>query len=435
MKKRLLLLLFLLLPVWCGGATYYVSQSATNGYQIGADTNAGTSKDAPFLTVGKAVATATTAGDSIVLNDGDYLSTDGANGATCITIIKPISVTGETYRGATITTTSTDYSIYINPSASGIYTIGQININSDNKGLSGIRFVDTAHSNTLVIAGTTVINPTTYGVRMSEPNMDLSISDMAIQANNILAGGAGVYHTTLAAGDINIDGLELDMTINAASYAMGVQLKSTTGTGSDLNIAGVTGSIEATDGSGQVYGIAVSGFPTGTIEDSDLTVISTSTINDTYGIYYYTSGTIYADNGVIRNNRIIMDAITGTAILSGISGATNYVNGTWIHHNEVYCTNTDPTKTPHGIAFSYGTGGIIEKNYIVGFNPPVILSRADNTSVVSYNIAYGSYGMYGLYAKASTGGAFYNNTTYTNGTGLSVAGSDGASTSPSTGII
>ena len=56
-------------------ATYYVSKSNANsslGYVVGNDSNNGTSPGTPWLTISKAVATATD-GDTIYVNDGTYV--------------------------------------------------------------------------------------------------------------------------------------------------------------------------------------------------------------------------------------------------------------------------------------------------------------------------------------------------------------------------
>src|SRR5437764_14543304 len=62
-------------------ATYYVSNTASNGYVVGADTDNGTAKATPFLTIKKAIGTnlgagVMASGDTCFVNDGTYLEDD-----------------------------------------------------------------------------------------------------------------------------------------------------------------------------------------------------------------------------------------------------------------------------------------------------------------------------------------------------------------------
>jgi hypothetical protein len=75
MKRFLFVILILLVACPAGGATYYVSNTATNGYQIGNDSNTTTQakdKATPWLTWAGAKAKATANGDIIHVNGGDY---------------------------------------------------------------------------------------------------------------------------------------------------------------------------------------------------------------------------------------------------------------------------------------------------------------------------------------------------------------------------
>lgn len=78
-----------------GPTTYYVSASAANGYALGSDANACTSKAAPCLTIAAAALLATSGADTIVVNPGStYVENSGGNGY--LNLNYPVTLTGDT---------------------------------------------------------------------------------------------------------------------------------------------------------------------------------------------------------------------------------------------------------------------------------------------------------------------------------------------------
>lgn len=87
------------------GTTYYVSQSATNGYQIGNGANDGLAKATPKLTITGAQ-TAASSGDTVIVNDGTYAS---------MTFTKGLTITPENVDAVSITkATAGGQVIYVN---------------------------------------------------------------------------------------------------------------------------------------------------------------------------------------------------------------------------------------------------------------------------------------------------------------------------------
>jgi len=86
---RLILLQFLSLPIQA--ATWYVSNTATNGYALGSDSNDGQTSGTPFLTVARADASAS-AGDIINVNPSSigYQETSGSLGY--LVLDKPLTL-------------------------------------------------------------------------------------------------------------------------------------------------------------------------------------------------------------------------------------------------------------------------------------------------------------------------------------------------------
>ena len=91
-----------------GGATWYVSNVAANGFALGNDSNSGLSKALPMLTIA-AAHDAAAPGDTIIVNSSETIY-DSA----FFSINKSLTILPWSFRGVTIRSTNTSYTLYIN---------------------------------------------------------------------------------------------------------------------------------------------------------------------------------------------------------------------------------------------------------------------------------------------------------------------------------
>lgn len=410
-----ILILSLILATNGLGATYYVSQTATNGYQIGVDTNNGTAKGTPFLTIGKARATYA-AGDTIYINDGTYLTTDGGSGATSLTLSKTVTILPETSLGATIQGTNATYTVYLNPSENAVFTLGAIIIDGRNTAQRCVSLNTTAFTSSIYLTGTRLLNPTTYGWHSSEPDHDFHATNISIYANNMLATGHGINIVSNTSGTIDIDGLDLDIDADASGTVYGVEIKSTDGgTNTTARVAGVHGSITNSNASGTVVGVLIRNVPAAVIEDGTAFTVTAGGPLSSYGYKISTSGAFQSDGCIIRNNTgLTFNAAAGYAIIigesSGVVAEDNKCNNGKIYGNSATGIENGQTGTPHGIVMGPNTGGEVYGNTATNFSPCYLLAKTDSTTVAHHNLAINPYGQQGLYAKGAVGSKFYNNT-------------------------
>ena len=394
----------------CPAGNCYVSNAETNGYLIGNDTNTGASKTLPFLTYGKAVNAATN-GDTIHLNDGSYLTTDGPNGAAYITLTKAVTITPETPLGVTITSTNATYNHYINPSAAGTYTFGAVILDCNNVSAIAVMVNNTAYSPTFAFSGTKFLNPTQRGWYIVE---DTPILVSILNSSLVMASTRNDYEliaiTALASGDVAIDGLALDVTQGGASAGTmnGIKLVSTSGTGSTVTIKNVTGTVAGN-------GVLNSKINPGFISITNLPGYEISNNNVAFtgltggaGIFAYPG----SDNGSIHDNTFTMNWTEGYAVRSTAENAR-------IYRNTFTNANTDQSKVPHGIVVGYDIVGSdtvdsseVWGNTVSGFCPAYHVVNTGADVKFHHNIAHHNYGNYVLYSKGGVGSKFYNNTVY-----------------------
>lgn len=392
------------------GATYYVSQSTANGYAVGNDTNNGTAKSTPFLTVMKAH-TAAASGDTIVINDGLYLTGDGPNGATSFNITKSITVNGETNLGATIRGTHTTQNTLITVPSTSTVTLGAIVLDANNVADRCVSVADTSFTPTIVLNGTKLANCKQYGIHFSESNANFQATNAEINTTFAVTGGIGINRSAMTSGDVTINGLALNLTYASAGAFDGIILTSTTGTGSTVSISGVTGTM--TTGN-NANGISVKSIPNAVIENSNFTISSSLTTGSVIGARITTSGGVSANGGIIRNNTIVHDADTGYAIMIGESGnnatENNKANNGKIYGNVVTRPRAySSSRTPHGIVIGPNTGGEVYRNTVVGEYVCILLSKTDSTTSVHNNYCRNAFGR-GIYLKGANGTKILNNT-------------------------
>lgn len=413
MRTFLLLLVTLFLASFGAEAsTYYVSQSTANGYAVGNDSNNGLAKSTPFLTVGKANSAASN-GDTIILNDGTYLTTDGPNAAASLVISKSLTWLAETPLGAAIRGTNTTNILNINPGSSTTVVLGGIVVDCQNTTSRGINISDTAFTPTVILNGTKVLNNTGYGVYCTEPTMNLFVTNATVTASAVVSGG-GIFNITTTAGDTVVDGLTLSLTA-ASTTIYGVRIESTDGDGSTAHVTRVTGTVTTGGSSAGTYGVLVKNIANALVENCTITVTSPSTTTSCRGIQITSSG-FQCDGGTIRSNSISFSSVVGYGIAIGNSATSATDNK--CNNGSIYCNTVtglgNQSASPHGIAIGPDTNCVVFRNTVINFYVGVLASKMLDGAVYD-NLILQPYGRI-LYSKGSNGTKFLNNTiVFTNG--------------------
>lgn len=393
----------------CPSAHCYVSNAATNGYVVGDDANTGASKAAPFLTYGKAVSMYS-AGDTIHLNDGDYLTTDGANGATYITLTKAVTILPESLHGVKITSTNATYNHYVNPSATGSYIFGGLVLDCNTTSAIGVSTNNTAFTPTFTFNNTKFLNFTLRGISIGEDNpASVNINDVTMRSVSSRNDVEILATTSLQSGNVLIDGIDVDITQGGGVGSMnGIKILSSTGTGSTVSIKNISGYMRGNGGASSQISpgfISLDNIPGYTISDID--IVFTGLVG-TYGIFIYPTSI----NGQIYDVSFSVNWTSGYMVRA-------LAENTKIYDCVFSNANTDQTKTPHGIVVGYDIAGSdlidaseVYRNTVSGFCPAYHFVNTGDDVIFHHNIAYANYGNYVLYAKGALGSKFYNNTVY-----------------------
>lgn len=377
-------------------ATVYVSNSATNGYQIGNDANTyaqAQSKDTPWLTVTKAVSSAVSNGDTVVINDGTYNEASFVGPARSSLTINSENDYGAIIRNNLAAQTRV---FHVGAAATGL-TLGKVVLDANNDDTYCMTFDSTNPVSSLTINGTKFLNPTSYFMTGSRlVNLTMS-GDWIAQSSQ---SGTGFSLSPNAAGDYNIsDGTITQTGITAGSTYAWAQTPSVTG--NNFTISHVTINRTTSNGS-SLSGIYSYGPSTVSIHDNSFSY-SGATVVSAITVPNHTTITVTACS--VYNNTGDLNGTDNYAIFVGNDSAPTVPTN--IQNALIYGNNI--TGTNHGYAIGYITGGKIYNNYadslVIG-----VLTKYSTSSQVYNNIINNPGAGGGLYAKGGTDTLFYNNT-------------------------
>jgi len=384
-------------------ATIYVSNSSSNGYAIGNNSNTYTqaqNKSTPKLTVAGGISVAQS-GDTIVINNGTYVESSYLNPGVSNLTINP-----ESDYGVTVQVSGTPSYIFV-PTTAGL-TIGKIILDGQNI------------ANEIIHPGAVFSGLTINGTRMLNFKQ-FAIDDVGRMTNLTMTGGWFIQTTT---STNSADGINLSLgnstnsitngTINITTSASGVAgiLVGTTVANNNTNISNLSINIVQTNSSNTSSGIIVLGSTSAIISNNNLT-ISGGSSND--GISVPSSTTIQNTSTNIHDNTVL--AISGTSpgghgIIVGNDSTTPGAGivGPLVYKNTVTGFN-------HGMGFFCGvSNGIMSQNIVnkgtnsgggtIGF----ILKQGNNNLIASNIVTGGPMTGGSLRSKADTNGSFINNT-------------------------
>lgn len=394
--------LFFYFPSQASAVTVYVSNSTSNGYTTGNNSNTyvqAQSKFSPKLTITGALAVVVS-GDTIVINNGTYVEASFLNPS-----VSNLTINSESDYGVTVQVSGTPTHIFV-PGAAGL-TIGKLILDGQN--IAQDIIYPNAIFSGLTINGTHILNFTTYGVY-----------DVGKMTNLTMAGGWLIETTTstnyargiyLTLGNSTNSITNGTINITASSYGVyGINVTSTV-SNNNTTIDNVSINLTQTNPANGFSGIFVSGSTSTTISNNNLTIsggssndgisVSSSTIQNTHAdihnnIILTTGGTSPGGHGIVIGN----DGVTANAGIVGPSVYGNTVTG-----------------FNHGMGFFAGvSNGIMSRNIVnkgtnsgggtIGF----ILKQSNNNLIASNIVNGGPMTGGSLRAKADTDGSFINNT-------------------------
>jgi len=395
-------------------ATYYVSKSNANsslGYVVGNDSNNGTSPGTPWLTISKAVATATD-GDTIYVNDGTYVDLElGATSVIAVPSTKSLKMYPVTPYGVTVQSTAASAQVVSLTGTSTNETIfGKFIIDCEIPGApgtyqpTGLVIPNTTGDCTLTLAGTHIRNAATQNVlnsrRRGVMNLDLVFSGRMAQGVASTMSGADVAAMTVTVTSLVLD--NVTVSANALARVLDFTRLSTSAFAYNLRVQNVTGKITAPASLGSSAAIALlvtTGIAGVVAENFNAEYTAHSAGATCYGIYIKNAArgsTATANRPIVRNNTIIGNAPSEYIISVGDTTIAYDTDNALVYGN----TLTAPyyaSATPHCLALGNCTGGLVYGNTLRGGYVGVLIA-INQGGVITGNLSVGCYG-FAFYAK------------------------------------
>ncbi len=403
-------------------ATRYVSDSTENGYAIGADSGAGTTKAEPWLTANHALDNAAD-GDTIVFNNGTYAYTND-NGRK-IFAHEAITINGETEYGATLVFSgSGSQGLRLNGSdtETRTLTLGKINIETAGDAKTSTVYISGVSSNMMITIDTEA--------KFTNIESVSGASIISLFCKNVtlnMYGESGFYGSSedINNGCVYAPNLEDSSVINITACDLAISAIYTSGRGpitlkwieacptSTCLVSGVTGyATDISADSGISYAIIVTNGPEGTeiVDNNNLRYSCTNA---------YRSGALFSiqspgaqllscnDAIIARNKNCILSAANGYLIAFGADGGEshNCANGI-IADNDVSGVAGVFTGL-HGICHMKGTSGIRTRNKVRNASIGSLTKRSTATSTGNeYSYIGGSSNVF-LYAKGASAGSVF----------------------------
>lgn len=406
-------------------ATYYVSKSTDNACVVGSDSNNGTSKLTPWLTLAKVSSTAAD-GDTIYVNNGVYVDAElGGSNVFSLNTTKSLKMYPLVDYAVTLQSTAASAQIVsLTGTATNEMIFGKFVIDCEIPGAPGtyqptaLVIPNTTGDCTLTLDGTKIKNAGTQNILNSRRRgiLNINVIFSGLMAQGIASTTSGA---DTAAMTVTVSGVVLDnvtVSANALCRVLDFTRLSSSSTAYTLTVSNVTGTIMAPEALGSSAAIALlvtTGIAGVVAQNFNATYTAYNTGATCYGIYIKNASrgsTAVANAPIIRNNVIKGNAPSEYIISAGDTTTAYDVDDAIIYGNTI----TAPyyaSSTPHCIAVGNVTGGRLYGNRTNG-GYVGILAGINQGAVVSGNISVGCYG-YALYSKGSGGTTapkFVNNT-------------------------
>lgn len=347
-------------------ANIYVSQSATNGYIVGADTNDGSDKQHAVLTPAKAL-TLAAIGDTIIINDGVYAAPASPG---YWDLNKTLTINPENAGQATLKGDGAYTSRLFNVQAASAFTVtmGGLILDGVDVNQVGIYCNQTNNLATLVFNGTDFRNFVYTPIKNSHASgyMMVTINKGKMSGTNWQRGG--VHMPNITHGGLVVNGLTVNQSgrINAEGA---VVFFHAIGPGTLASVKRVIGdsNLGATAVAATHGGVLLQNVPDAVIEYCDLNISGVgagSAAATLYEISANATGVQNCSNGRIRKcNGANRTAAGKTAVIG--SDVYNAVTNNQCNYgiiSECELNGSSISSSIHGPMLGYNTGGKLVGN-------------------------------------------------------------------------
>jgi hypothetical protein len=385
--------------------TYYISNTESNGFAIGNDSNAGTSRTAPWLTASKFASTAV-AGDLGLFNDGTYQHTGS------LTPAAPLTYRGWN-RGTAIlqSTSGTNSTVLINLAATGSVFDGMVFDGGGTK--AGCFTFDTGNDVAVSIVNCVLRNTTTHTLTATGRLKTLLFSGNTVS----LIGTSGTTNNA----------------INGVPTPAGSVW---TITGNIFNVTAVPGATTAT---AAILLSSPSGVLTAVVSGNVINLIGTGAAGDVRGVYSEGLAAVTISNnritytgskqnqflGILTPNDAVDTSIVsvfGNEIDGTVFGENTNI-GIMIGNNDLpavsnkitllRCDTNTVRNCNHGVMFGYVSGAKGYRNRVHNALVGLLLKTTTGGSGhFSSIVTGGNFNSGALRSRGDTNGFFMNNTVH-----------------------
>lgn len=359
----------------------------------------------PWANPLKANASAT-AGDTAVIANGSYPSTDYTGAPTFFSFSKGLTYDAANDGGAVFTATSTSYVGRVSASLPNLATLAFDGIVFDANGTSAEAFeVGDMAGNAWTVnhTDTTFKNATTYNYFLSASKIGtFNYTRCTFSGTPSSSGWIGSTSTVAQSGNIAVNFTDCVLNLSTTGTVYGIQQSLTdvpVGTAT-YSVSGLSGTVSATNSTANVYGVFLQ--VNGSVKNSSNLTISVPDNNSASqaGIFYKGSASLTLTAPEVSNNKINFFCPAGYGIAFGDSTAASLITGGVVNGNYgvgKYYSNA----TPHGIAIGQATTTTSVAGNFWSDSYACFLASKTTSGTATGNISRDSYGV-DFYAKGCT---------------------------------
>jgi len=340
--------------------TRFVSNSAANGYAIGANSGSGDTRDAPWLTIEHAIANSVD-GDVIYINDGSYPA------ATFYNVVdKGLTFVAQNRRAVTISATgSQTRNVNISASANRLVRFYGLVFSGVGSAQAAITIGSAALTSLLTVeAHDCRFENHSHRLILSNAHRRLNLIVRGCEAESSAWAGLNLVQVqSHEEGSFDIRGLAINGDMTSTSTKVVVEIQSVASL-SQAYVSGVNGTVTASSTSGGLYGVRIRNVDDARIVGNALTISRTGGANSGAYMIYCDNATLSAHRGIIEDNGGGNLCNGGYLAIIGADGATA---GTGRHNDGRIARNdmlANPTAASpiHGYMIGYGSGGEVVDN-------------------------------------------------------------------------
>lgn len=383
--------------------THFVSQTSTNGFAVGANVGAGTTKAAPWLTIDYAIANAP-AGSIVEVNDGTYQA------ATFYNVVgKNLTIRARQIESVVFTAAAAQTRVVnVNPTAPMMLVLAGIVLD----GLGDTTRGATMSSAVGISSGLTLRDCVIRGVTQGHIEGG-AVEVINLSLNRVRLEGAISGRPVFASfkdGSCSVDGLALSGVSTSSPDRSAVELVRIVG-----GVAEATATVRNVSGTftgpaGQVTnGVVFTNIDGGLMEGNSLSILGGAASLGSLYRCFSNSSTLTANGVIIRRNAGHNGHDGGYCVLIGSDPSTvgnNRHNAPLVEDNDI-TANAASSVPIHGLMLGWGSGGIVRRNRISGAGHALLAK--DWTGGEFRNNSASTFSSNGIYAKGATGTLFAEN--------------------------